>query len=239
VEGETPDPRSAGADFHALGTLRRKPGRSDLPAHLQSTSMSCSDKLALWARCGLQGALLSRIMGPVLYESVVVTVPRAAQGAKKAAHDAIERALVGRFGRPRAVAGTAAPRVAVTSERFDYEKSGERIRASGFSLLWAEDDVSRVEVVAGALGLLQGATSKSAVSPRTWPSVCKMSLARRALALWDRHGIVAPAPPRVYRACKESARDYCDDKRSLQGAEGPMRNWSHAPAQVDDFVVGD
>ncbi len=68
-----------GIDTHLLrgrsessrrGLVRTKPGRADSPA---SISMSCSDKLALWQACGMQGALLSRlIVEPVRLDSIVI-----------------------------------------------------------------------------------------------------------------------------------------------------------------------
>jgi len=56
-----------------LGALRTKSGRSNLPSHLRSTSMSCSDKLCRWSVLGMQGSLLSRYLpDPIVPASIVV-----------------------------------------------------------------------------------------------------------------------------------------------------------------------
>nr|PIM02869.1 adenosine-deaminase domain protein [Toxoplasma gondii COUG] len=55
------------------GLLRFKPGRSDLPSHLRSVSLSCSDKLWSWNCLGWEGAVLSRILSsPLLPFSITV-----------------------------------------------------------------------------------------------------------------------------------------------------------------------
>lgn len=50
--------------------LRTKPGRADAPP---SISMSCSDKLMLWNALGIQGALLSQWLEPVLIHRIIVS----------------------------------------------------------------------------------------------------------------------------------------------------------------------
>lgn len=72
-----------------LGMLRTKSGRSNLPQHLRSTSMSCSDKLLRWCILGLQGSWLPFAVG---LSSVVVSRDPNAESLE-AQQQALERSI--------------------------------------------------------------------------------------------------------------------------------------------------
>jgi hypothetical protein len=85
-----------------LGALRLKSCRSNIPNHLRSMSMSCSDKLCKWALLGIQGTgpLTAFLCKPVRLSSIVVGHdPRQTENTFGRSHHqikALERAIVDR-----------------------------------------------------------------------------------------------------------------------------------------------
>lgn len=61
------DPKEAGQKYHLVGQVRTKPGRGD-----RTLSVSCSDKIARWIHCGINGSLLDMLLSkPVFIEHFI------------------------------------------------------------------------------------------------------------------------------------------------------------------------
>ena len=79
-----------------LGVLRTKSGRSNLPSHLRSMSMSCSDKILRWCILGMQGSWIKQgVLKPIRLSSIVVSCDPYAT-SRELQQEALERAICGR-----------------------------------------------------------------------------------------------------------------------------------------------
>lgn len=93
--------------YNQAGLLRTKSGRSDLPKLRRTTSMSCSDKIALWNVVGVQGALVASLLdSPVYLTSITTSIPAVRTSSTceststpnaEAAKVALHRAVYGRL----------------------------------------------------------------------------------------------------------------------------------------------
>ncbi|GAA5905208.1 hypothetical protein JCM8208_000315 [Rhodotorula glutinis] len=194
------------ASYSTLSILRTKPGRADSPP---TTSHSCSDKLALWALLGLQGALLARAgMRRVPLEILVVGgFERDEEDGgehRERIRDECARALGGRieswargiglgeseYGVPQV---EFAPRAfegarEVVAEREGVEPSEVVGCAESLSYVADLDSVPAVEVITN--GIRQGASAKrkpgQPLGPKNRSRLCKLSLYQTHLSLVDK-----------------------------------------------------
>ena len=155
---------ATGGNECALGLLRTKPGRGE-----RTSCMSCSDKLAKWLYCGLQGSMLSLLMPrPIYFSSYTIGEP--------CSIDALKRALVRRGNwsiSDYASWGVDAAAASPVVFEHSAQARGDEATPCTNSILWNANGLH--EAINGMSGKKMGANKKSP-SPKHRSAVCKALL---------------------------------------------------------------
>ncbi|KAL3278820.1 hypothetical protein HHI36_016340 [Cryptolaemus montrouzieri] len=240
----SPHEEIVGGDKHpnriSRGLLRTKieSGEGTIPVKTQSPiqtwdgvlqgerllTMSCSDKICKWNILGVQGALLSNLIEPVYFKSIVLG---------SLLHDShLQRALAGRIentlqGLPPPFLLNRLPAYLITSSEVRYPT-----KAPSFAVNWMIGD-SAVEIVNTENGKLEnGGISK----------LCKNVLMSKYYNLVNRLGIndfnsksVSP----VYCEAKSANPIYQIAKKTLYDAfvKAGLGNWVSKPIEQDMFQI--
>ncbi|XP_051830626.1 tRNA-specific adenosine deaminase 1 isoform X2 [Antechinus flavipes] len=175
VPGEAGDTQKPGVEYHQVGLLRVKPGRGD-----QTSSMSCSDKLARWNVLGCQGALLMHFLEEPVYLAALVI------GKCPYSPEAMKRALIDRCQHVSSLPrGFQVQELKMLQSDLLFEHSHHAVQAKranfpgkivpcGAAISWSAVPEQPLDVTCN--GFRQGATKKSIGSPQARSKVCKVEL---------------------------------------------------------------
>ncbi|XP_018495669.1 tRNA-specific adenosine deaminase 1 [Galendromus occidentalis] len=155
VKNGLQDPKLEGKLFHNIGLLRTKPGRGE-----PTDCMSCSDKIARWIACGVQGSLLSILLvGPIPLRGIVIGSPSIYDEVS------LRRALVDRHQMPL----EAVEFIYADECKFPHSRHGDLQRCST-SVLFGRD-LKKAEVAVD--GRRHGIIRKHLGTPKAELSICR------------------------------------------------------------------
>lgn len=178
-------------------------------------TMSCSDKIAKWNVVGIQGALLSKFIGPIYLKSIIL-------GSLYHSHH-LARAVTQRLG---SIEGLP------PSYKHNFPSlsgiSNPEMRAPGkapnISLNWTIED-NGFEVINSTTGKVDLKTSR----------VSKQSLYENFMPLWKK--LVSEQEPKSYWDAKMAATDYQMAKQILvkKFEKQGLGQWVKKPMEQDMF----
>lgn len=118
------DSKETGVNYHIVGQVRTKPGRGD-----RTLSVSCSDKIARWIHCGIQGGLLTLLCKPIYIKHFIfgAGVPYS--------EDSLHRALLDR-GLSSDLKLPVVPKFYKCSLQFENRRTKDTIRPAAGSIVW-------------------------------------------------------------------------------------------------------
>ncbi|GIY38804.1 tRNA-specific adenosine deaminase 1 [Caerostris darwini] len=234
VQGELQDPKGPGQNFHVTGVLRTKPGRGD-----PTWSMSCSDKIALWNICGIQGALLSCLLTKPIYLSSLIF------GKCPFDTKAVQRAVIERLSDVTSLPSgyyLNKPTIHQSSLVFDYSKEilmkeNSSIVPCPASIIWLNNP-KLLEVSVN--GKKQGVTKKNFNKPFSRISICKSILFEDFLEICTllsekSTGILIDAKDNLaYLEYKQMAKSYQDAKLAFWKV---FDKWKRKPSHLQKFTL--
>uniref|UniRef100_A0A146LV80 tRNA-specific adenosine deaminase 1 n=1 Tax=Lygus hesperus TaxID=30085 RepID=A0A146LV80_LYGHE len=205
------DPKGDGIDYHVRGAVRIKPGRGD-----RTKSLSCSDKMAKWLYCGMEGALLSSLLQDrIALTSIIIG------GAGPFDDGILKEALVHRSGLEES------PVFYRSNETFQHSSDvTQASRPSSASINWADVTTKKLEVSVDGRRL--GVTKKS--KSKSYLLTSKYGLFEKYLQLASD----LPENGLTYKAAKQRASEYQATKERFTRAMG---SWSEDKSQYDNFTL--
>lgn len=232
VKGDLQDSKRPGKDYHVVGVLRTKPGRG-----IPTLSMSCSDKIALWNVCGLQGALLSHFLERPIYVSSFIF------GNCPYNEKAIQRAIYDRLSSIENLPPEyciVKPKILQSSITFEYSKENilkitDDAIPCPSSIIWS-DVPYPLEVSVN--GKKQGVTKKNFSKPSSRLSICRqvffknfLLVAKELSSYSDKYKNFRNETV-TYLQCKQSADDYQATKKEVFKI---FQAWVHKPSSLQNF----
>lgn len=217
-----------------ISAVRTKPGRGE-----RTISMSCSDKMAKWLVCGVQGSLLHSLLHrPIYLQSITM--------AKNSSfnRESLERALYKRFSKNikhfpvHSVFQLKEPEIFESSFEFPYAKDDTKAPCPK-SIIYSGGNVEKKPLEISVDGRRQGVAKKNISKPSSRLKICRRELLNQFLSI---RKLISPADEDVllsltYGQIKERLSREYSEYWSL-AKEKYFKDWTVKPENLKGFKAG-